>query len=74
MAGGLLAGLSTKALGASKIAGASKVVGASKVAGGSKIGIMPKTFGGFVTRSNIVSSLTGGSGGGTGYWSCGTGC
>ena len=58
MAGGLLAGLSTKALGASKIAGA------SKVAAGSKIGIMPKTFGGYLTRRDIVSSLTGGSGDG----------
>ena len=60
MAGGLLAGLTTKALGASKIAGASKVAGASK------IGIMPKTFGGAAVRSNILSSLGGGSGDGGG--------
>ena len=60
MAGGLLAGLTST----SKVLGASKVVGASKMAGASKIGIMPKTFGGYAVRSNILSSLGGGSGDG----------
>ena len=61
MAGALLAGLSSKALGASKMVG-----GASKMAGASKIGFMPKTFAGAQTRLNVLSSFGGGSGGGKG--------
>ena len=56
MAGGLLAGLTTKALGASKIAGASKVAGASK------IGITTKAL----AAESLLSSLGGGGGDGGG--------